>query len=159
MDVEKLNMKVIPGSPTTSGYENIPDTESDVFDYTHEKLDYSGVLTPSPYIPTNEGTKKLVDFIKVVYDGTQMVMYYILVGILGVVLAFVWGLVFGLLNFATVFVVQPAFRIIASTFRCTSIVFVSLNRMIWDPFYKSVGLCLSRIGGKVHVSYRNVETV
>ena len=150
-------MEALPSTISASGYSKIP--ADDEYNYTHEKLDYSGVLTPSPYIAHNETTDKILAVVKNVYDGAQAITYYILVGLLGVILAFVWGIVFGALNFATVFAVQPALRIVAASLRWLNIISVVFNKMCCDPVYASIGLAFSRINGKVDVSYRKVETV
>ena len=157
MSGERFNMEILPSNHSFSAYSKV--SFDDEYNYSHEKLDYTGVLTPSPYIAKNEATEKMLNVVKKVYDGAQMVTYYFLVGVVGVILAFVWGIVFGVLNFATVFAVQPALRIVATSFRCLNIVSVAFNKMCCDPVYASIGLAFSRIGGKMDVSYRKVETV
>ena len=150
-------MEVSPTSVTISSNNKTPETYE--FNYTHENLEYNGVFTPSPYIAKYEFTEILLDFMKKVYEGAQTATYYLLVTLLGVVLAFVWGIAFGALNFAAVFAVQPSLRIVSTSMRWLNIVSVSFNRMCGDPVYASIGLCLSRINGRVAVTYGKMETV
>ena len=86
----------------------------------------------------------------------QATIYYTLVIIFGSILALVWGIVFGIINFVTVFAVQPFIKLSFTLFRCGYIVTRVWVRMTLDPCYESIALQLSRMNGRMKLDVKGM---
>ncbi|XP_035698192.1 caveolin-2-like [Branchiostoma floridae] len=84
----------------------------------------------------------------VVFEYTQGGVYKILSAGLGVILAVVWGLAFGLFNFFIVWFVHPWLKMCFMGIRLFGLTIKAIVRTCIDPFFQSLGLSLSTIAGR-----------
>lgn len=96
--------------------------------------------------------KPISSFQEKVYDNLQFGMYHFLAITLGSIFSIVWGLTFGALQFATVWLAHPLIKIIMVAFRILFIVSRSFTRGCFDPCFESLSIMYSRIRGGFHVS-------
>jgi len=138
-------------------------TESDMFEFpTHIKLDYNGVVHEPDYFGNNKVAscfKPISACLNTWYDTIHVATYYILSIIFGSVLSVLWGIVFGIVNFFTVWCVQPFIKLFFTSFRCGYMVSRAWVRMFCDPINESLALALSKIRGNFVLNVSGVQKV
>ncbi|XP_033629953.1 caveolin-1-like [Asterias rubens] len=117
--------------------------ESDIYDMGPQlKLEYDDVFAaPDDY---NIFTS-ITDINRKIFNKTQVVVYSLFSIILGVILSFIWAIIFGLLNVISIYVLQPASKVFFILLRVAGMIFKALIGSFCDPFYRSFALILSRI--------------
>ena len=140
-------------------------SDTDMFEFPeHIKLNYTGVVSEPDYFgdgPVVNCFKPVSACLNKSYDSIHVTTYYVLSVLLGSVLSVLWGLVFGIVNFATVWFVQPFIKLFFTAFRCGYMVSRTWTRMFCDPCFESIALCFTKIRGNfnVHVHGVTVEKV
>jgi len=86
------------------------------------------------------------------YTGIQVGFYYFLTLIIGSILSVAWGLIFGTITFATVWVAHPVIKITMMTFRCAYVCTRPITRMLCDPCYESMSIFLSNMQGRFQIT-------
>merc|ERR1711931_574009 len=120
----------------------------------HIKLDYAGVVNEPDYFGDGAVAscfKPVSACLNTWYDTIHVTTYYVLSILLGSVLSVLWGLVFAIVNFFTVWLVQPFIKLWFTAFRCAYMISRVWTRMFCDPCYESMALQLSKIRGNVNI--------
>lgn len=86
------------------------------------------------------------------YEGIQVVIYYILVVTVGVLLSLWWGVIFGIVNFLTVWVAHPFIKMFLTIARCFYACSRACTRMSMDPCFEAAAIAYTRIRGGIHVT-------
>ncbi|XP_033630427.1 caveolin-1-like isoform X1 [Asterias rubens] len=134
-----------------SGYRSFGDVhhigntaDNDIYRVT-PNIEYDEVFTePSsmsrPYC-------SIVWLNRLILTTTQVAVNVIFSVLFGVILSFIWGIVFALANVYTVYFMQPLAKLTFVLFRPFAMIFRASVRSFLDPFYESFGLMFSRIRG------------
>ena len=135
--------------------------KSDLFDFpSHIRVDYDGVVQEPDYFKVNRVAKVFLPIslcLHTWYDAVHVTTYYILAIVFGSVLSIAWGLLFGIVNFITVWGVQPFIKLFFTWFRCGYIVTRAWTRMFCDPLFESMALALSKIRVNGNVNVRGIQ--
>ena len=75
----------------------------------------------------------------------QVVVYSLFSIILGVILSFIWAIIFGLLKVISTYVLQPASKVFFILLRVAGMICKALIGSFCDPCYRSFALIFSRI--------------
>jgi len=100
----------------------------------------------------NKFFKPISGCLEKVYENLQIIIYYLFAVTFGVLLSIWWGVIFGLVNFITVWVAHPFIKLWLSVFRCTYACTRAWTRMTCDPFFESAAIAYTRIRGGFHVT-------
>ncbi|XP_022102426.1 caveolin-1-like [Acanthaster planci] len=76
-------------------------------------------------------------------------VYRFLSVVLGIILVFLWGIIFAIINFVTVYIFQPTIKLCFILIRPIHMLYKALVRSFMDPLWESVGLIYSRVRGRV----------
>ena len=85
-------------------------------------------------------------------DSVQVVIYYVLSVTFGAVLSVIWGIVFGVLNFITIWVAHPFIKVFLVWFRCFYVCTRAATRMLFDPCFESASIVFSRMRGRLNMA-------
>ncbi|PIK57093.1 putative caveolin-1 [Apostichopus japonicus] len=102
----------------------------------HLKVDFNGVFQE----PKDAGGVSFVTtYNTTIYYWTKRCLYIFLVCILGPIMAFSFGLVFALMDFLSIWCVNPSVRLLHIMLRFTSNAYRPLTRILLDPIFESFG--------------------
>ncbi|CAH1239787.1 CAV2 [Branchiostoma lanceolatum] len=111
----------------------------------HVKVTFDEIFN-EPQNVTSWGPIRTVN--SVAFEYTQGGVYKVLSAGLGVILAVLWGLMFGLFNFFIVWFVHPWLKMCFMGIRLFGMTIKAFVRVWFDPFFQSMGLSLSSIAGR-----------
>ncbi|XP_019647122.1 PREDICTED: caveolin-2-like [Branchiostoma belcheri] len=124
------------------------DEEEDMDIYStkgHVKVTFNEIFNEPQNVTSFEPVKAVN---QVVFEYTQSGIYKVLSAGLGVILAVVWGLAFGLFNFFIVWFVHPWLKMCFMAVRLFGLTIKAIVRSCVDPWFQSLGLSLSSIAGR-----------
>lgn len=128
-----------PSPPTPGSNDNVK-AEAKLEDYYEIKpylqVDFNGVFQE----PTEAGS---IPFVKTynstIYYWTKRCMYIFFSSLLGPILAFVFGIVFALMDFIVIWLINPIIRLVHVITRFSSSMYRPVTRMLLDPIFESFG--------------------
>ena len=127
------------------------------------RLDYAGIVSEPDFSENNIDAARVFQpvsqCLNAFFDTVHITIYFVLSLVFGSVLAIIWGLVFGIVNFLTVWFVQPFIKLWFTAFRCGFMIWRVWTRMWCDPCYESVALAFSKIRGNVTVNVKRLHDV
>ena len=137
----------------------------DIFEFpVPMHVDFISVVNEPEYLGDSEEAnrfKPVSAWLHAWYDTIHVRTYYVLALIFGSMLSILWGFVFGVVEFCTVWGVQPFLKLWFTAFRCGYMCNRAWFRMWCDPCFESAALAWSKIGGnlhlKVHVEGKHFE--
>ncbi|PFX27061.1 caveolin-1-like [Stylophora pistillata] len=106
------------------------------------KVGYSDVICEPTAIAIPE---RLHQFIKTIYGSTICVTYWLLTIVFGGFLSFIYGLLFGVLNFSMIWVATPITRASFIPMRLAGKIWLNIIECVFDPWHDSIGRIFSRI--------------
>ena len=74
---------------------------------------------------------------------TKDFTYYFFTVVIGFFLTLAWGIIFGLISFFVVWIIQPSLKINYIFIRIGGNIYSAIIRTFVDPLYQSFGLCFS----------------
>jgi len=126
----------------------------------HVNLSYDATLAEPEYYKDGfcgKAMKPVSRCLENTADSVQVIIYYVLSVTFGAVLSVIWGLVFGIINFVTIWVAHPAIKIFLTVFRCFYVCGRACTRMSCDPFFESAAIMYTRIRGGFLVTLKKPE--
>ncbi|XP_038069282.1 caveolin-3-like [Patiria miniata] len=128
--------------------------EEDIYRMTpHVKVEYAEVFKEADGANSFDA---LAEFSGLVFKWTQLGVYRFFSLIPGVPLAFLWAIVFALVNFFTVFLIQPSFKLTFVVLRPIAMLFKAIVRSFLDPLFQSIGLVFSHIMGRFAFNFKGL---
>jgi len=121
----------------------------------HVNLSYEATLAEPDYYkdgPLGRAMKPVSKCLESTSDSLQVIFYYILSVTFGAILAVVWGIIFGVINFVTIWLAHPFIKIFLTVYRCFYVCSRASTRMCCDPFFESASIMYTRIRGGFHVT-------
>ncbi|XP_022102423.1 caveolin-1-like [Acanthaster planci] len=100
---------------------------------------------------------KLAEISGFVFKWTQLGIYRFFSIILGIVLVFFWGIIFALINFITVYTIQPAIKLYFVCLRPGALLYRAVVRSYLDPLWQSIGLVFSRVNGRFTFNLKGLQ--
>ncbi|XP_038069279.1 caveolin-1-like [Patiria miniata] len=150
------------GQPAGAGGER-PVSRGDMGSFFAEEDIYQ--MTPSVKVEYAEIFKEadgadsfdaLANASGLVFKWTQLGVYRFFSLIFGVLLVFLWGIIFALINFFTVFIMQPTVKLTFILLRPIAMLYKANVRSFLDPLWQSNGLIFSRIMGRFAFNFKGL---
>ena len=142
-------------------HENLKGQQTDEVDVAPANVDAlaDNILTPqemsnrmkvefAEVIAEPEGTESVPQVLRIAeltYTWTKNIVYKVFTVLLSIILAIVWGLVFALIAFTTVWVINPSARLFYIFLDIGGRFYAAVIATFFDPCFRSTGLIFSRI--------------
>ncbi|XP_038069280.1 uncharacterized protein LOC119738454 [Patiria miniata] len=149
--------------PADTGGEQRPVTRGDMSSFFAEEDIYR--MTPHVKVQHEEIFKEadgansfeaLANASGLVFKWTQLGVYRFFSLVLGVLMVFLWGIIFALINFLTVFLMQPMVKLTFILLRPLAMLFKAIVRSFLDPLWQSCGLVFSRFMGRFAFNFKGL---
>lgn len=95
----------------------------------------------------SENVSVVWNYNKVIFNWTSRGFYIFLSALLGPILGIAWGLVFAIMNFILVWLVNPALKVILQACRIVEVLARGVLRSSLDPLFQSIGQTFTSVRG------------
>ena len=120
-----------------------------VYTYTQVRIQYA--ISIYMHVNLHVGRFKLIELDKFMSFFFQGAIYYFLTILTGVPLGIVYGVLFGLTHYVTMWYVQPLLKLFFVGLRLTAMPLAAIVRAALDPIFHSIGQMFSHVAAQARV--------